>query len=389
MKLTNRTQPLVGIAADGSSGYGRDVVLGITRYSNAQRRWEFYTVTNTTFSNLKWPQCEGAIFAGIDSNTLQLIRSRSKHIVSCSGSSDPTQYPVVSLDDFAVGVSAGSHLLECRLQNFAFYGTLGSPLSDNRLAGFTYEVGRRGFSVVQCPFAFDRGFQHGKLNPWIELTDWLRGLPKPVGVMAIDDVAASYLASACRHAEIGIPEELAIIGVNNDELACESAVIPLSSVEGGFERIGYTAARLLDRLMLGEKLSRDEQLTRLPPLPVVTRLSTDMLAVNEPHVAAALMFIREHACDPCSVEDILRHVPAGRRWLERQFDQKLGRSPGDEIQRIQMETAKRLLIQPALTIPEIALRCGFSSSPTFGRAFLRIVGTTPAAYRRTALMRSV
>jgi LacI family transcriptional regulator len=113
-----------------------------------------------------------------------------------------------------------------------------------------------------------------------------------------------------------------------------------------------------------------------------------VLAVDDPQVADAIRFIREHACDPCSVDDVLREVPVGRRWLERQFVKRLGRTPRDEILRVQMDAAKRLLLQPALTLPEIAERCGFSSGPTFGRAFLRAMGTTPATYRRAALRSS-
>jgi len=145
---------------------------------------------------------------------------------------------------------------------------------------------------------------------------------------------------------------------------------------------------LLERLMKREKLSVEERFVRLPPLQVIRRLSTDILAVDEPLVADAVRYIREHACDPCSVEDVLRQVPTGRRWLERQFESKLGRSPREEILRVQIETAKRLLLQPGLILPDIAERCGFSGAPTLGRAFLRTVGDTPAAYRRTAMRRS-
>jgi LacI family transcriptional regulator len=203
--------------------------------------------------------------------------------------------------------------------------------------------------------------------------------------MAVDDNAALDLASACRHADLGVPEQVAIIGVNNDDLICESAWSPLSSVDAGFTKIGYAAAQLMERLIRGERLALKDRQIRLLPLRVVKRLSTDILAVDDPQIAAAVRYIREHACDPCSVEQVLREVPTGRRWLERQFMKKLGRSPRAEILRVQMEKAKRLLLEPGMTLPTIAERCGFSSGPTFGRSFLNVTGISPASYRRSAL----
>jgi len=141
---------------------------------------------------------------------------------------------------------------------------------------------------------------------------------------------------------------------------------------------------MLDRLLRGERLSNEERHLRIPPLRVVKRLSTDVLAVDDPHVADALRYIREHACDPCSVDDVLRHVPTGRRWLERQFVKSLGRTVGDEILRIRMERAQRLLVSGTLKMPAIAERCGFSCGPTLTRAFERALGISPSAYRRKA-----
>jgi len=214
---------------------------------------------------------------------------------------------------------------------------------------------------------------------------WLRELPKPIGIMAFDDAAAHDLAAACLDADIGVPEHVAIIGVNNDDLLCESAWPPLSSIEADFSRMGYVAAKHLDAILRGEKLAPELRFVKLPPLGVVQRQSTDVLAVDDPNLADALRFIREHACDPCGIDDVLRHVPVGRRWLERQFLKTLGRSPHAEITRVRIEAAQRLLLQPELRLPEIAERCGFSVMQTFTRAFRINAKITPAAYRRRTL----
>jgi LacI family transcriptional regulator len=251
------------------------------------------------------------------------------------------------------------------------------------------------------------------------LVSWVKSLPRPIGILAVDDSAACDLAAACLKAGIIVPDEIAIIGVNNDDLLCQSAWPPLSSVEGDFSRVGYTAAVILDRLLSGEKIPIDQRTVLVPPLGIVRRLrgcfrtgrsiescggippdradtarlrevvkqppSTDVLAVDDPQLSQAVSFIREHACDPCSIEDVLNHIAVGRRWLERQFALKLNRTPHDEILRVQMDAAKRLLLQPGLPIEDIATRCGFSSAPSLGRAFVRSFKITPAAFRRRSI----
>jgi LacI family transcriptional regulator len=386
-KSTAKTaRPLVGIVADGASGYGRAVMRGVMRYANAQRRWIIHDELRRTFdADRVWPKCDGAIVGGVGPTFLKEIIRRSRHVVHCSGSGDPAKTAVVCLDDEKAGELAAEHLLDCQLGHFGFYGPAGSAVSVNRAKGFSSALQRRDHKCTICPV--ERPDEESK-DHWPKLIDWVRSLPKPVGIMAFDDTTAHDLAGACLAADIAVPEQVAIIGVNNDDLLCESAWPPLSSVNADYSNVGYAAAQVLDQMLRGERLTAEQRFIRLPPLGVVKRQSTDVLAVDDPQVADAIRFIREHACDPCSVDDLLREVPVGRRWLERQFVKRLGRTPRDEILRVQMDAAKRLLLQPALTLPEIAERCGFSSGPTFGRAFLRAMGTTPATYRRAALRSS-
>jgi LacI family transcriptional regulator len=202
--------------------------------------------------------------------------------------------------------------------------------------------------------------------------------------MAFDDGDANDLAETCLEAGIAVPEQVAIVGTNNDELLCEMAWPPLSSVVGDFARVGYAAAQLLDRMICGERLGAQDRLVLLPPLGVMQRQSTDVLAVKDSNVADAIRFIREHACDPCSVKHVLHAVPVGRRWLERQFLSQLGRTPHDEITRVRIETAKRLLTQSDMTVAQITGRCGYIGDNNFHAAFRQLTGTTPAAFRREA-----
>jgi LacI family transcriptional regulator len=383
-------RPLVGVVVDAASSFGRAILRGVMRYANLQRSWVIHEdLWRAVESMHHWPRCDGCILSGVTPDVFDLVRQRSRHAIFCSGSADPSASPVVQLNDEEAGAMAARHLIECRLERFAFYGRRpgvgGISVASKRLAGFRAAVEARGFSVQECPIDWPSGTEWLTHAHHPALIKWLRNLNKPVGILAVDDMAGHDLAGACLEGNIPVPDQAAIVGVNNDDLLCEASWPPLSSVEADYSRVGYLAAKQLDRLLNNEALPRDEWLVRVPPLGVVQRQSTSILAVSEPNLADAIRFIREHACDPCTVHDVLREVPVGRRWLERQFTAQLGRTPHDEIARVRVETAKRLLLQPDLSLPEIADRCGYSATQNFERQFRHVTGVTPAAYRRTAL----
>lgn len=386
----NPTRSLVGVVIDGASTYGRSILRGVMRYANLQRRWQLHVDVRQAFeSQAHWPHCDGTIIAGASPAIITYLRALSSHLVVCSGAAVPDAEAdaVVSLDDEATGALAAQHLLDCHLERFAFYGTDAQrpTVALKRLNGFRAELASRGYPCIASPVDFPSSVDRLTHAHWPQLMKWLAELPKPVGIMTADDTTANDLAAACLAANVGVPDHVAIIGVNNDDLLCETAWPPLSSIEPDFSRVGYLAARILDRLMGGEELTVEQRCIRLPPVSVAKRVSTSVLAVDDPNLADAVRYIREHACDPCSVQDILRVVPVGRRWLERQFTAKFGRSLHDEITRVRMETAQRLLLQPDISLPDIAERCGFSAIQNFTRVFRQITRTTPAAYRRHAL----
>ncbi|HEX8340883.1 MAG TPA: substrate-binding domain-containing protein, partial [Tepidisphaeraceae bacterium] len=339
------SRPLVGIIVDGVTGFGRAIMRGVMRHANLQRRWLIFEELRNVMRPKAWPAFDGAIVAGAGQNVIEYAFRRSRHVVMCSGSADPARSPVACMDDYAVGQVAAEHLLDCRLRRFAFFGhNTRSPLSSRRYEGFRDALAARGFACEDPGFGWPTAIEERYPANWPRILAWLRDLPKPVGVMSVDDVAAHRLASACLEAGVSVPDQVAIVGVNNDDLFCESAWPPLSSVEADYSRVGYAAAEMLETLLAGKKLAAADRVVRLAPLGVARRQSTELLAVDDPALAEAVRFIRHHACDPCNVADVLRHVPVGRRWLERQFTAKLGRSPHDEIMHVRVETAKRLLL---------------------------------------------
>jgi LacI family transcriptional regulator len=383
-----KARPVIGIAVDGASAYGRGIMRGIMQYANVQRRWEIYSMLRGTLDvgPHDWPRCDGAICAGVQREVLESIRAHSHHCIVCSGSAiDAGERNVVCLDDVATGAMAAEHLMECRPATFAFVGLPASPHSVNRKRGFTAKLEQHGHAG-RTAAPFDHPGITQNLKHWPAMIDWVRRLPRPAAILAADDTAAHDLAAACLRAEIMVPEHVAIVGVNNDDLLCESAWPPLSSIDAGFPRIGYAAGHLMDRLLARQRLGKAQRQIRLPPLRVVRRRSTDVLAVTDPTVADALRFIREHACDPCSVDDVLDHLAVSRRSLELKFAQTLGHTPREQILNIQMEAARSLLLQPGMTLPAIAKRCGFSDQSAFGRAFRRALGRSPSAYRRDAIV---
>jgi LacI family transcriptional regulator len=380
-----RHQQRVGVAIDATMGFGRQIMRGIMQYANLSRRWlllEEFRSIDTDFST--WPRCDGAIVAFGDPRKVHQLKKSCRHLVCCSGAADPAAVDIVRVESHAIGALAANHLLDCRLVHFGYYGSHGLRYSQDRIAGFREALARRQLTCAESPvtYAFKGRVGRGPQSHWPKLIAWVKSLPKPVGILAVDDMAAHDLAAACLESNIPIPEQVALVGVNNDDLLCESAWPPLSSVNADYQRAGFFAAQLLDELMSSKKPLASKKLIELPPAGVVVRASTDSLAVDDPMLASAIRFIREHACDPCSVSDILREVPVGRRWLERQFTLKLGRTPYDEILHARMETARRLLLRPEIKMLEVAERCGFSSIQSFSRAFHQHTTETPGRFRR-------
>jgi LacI family transcriptional regulator len=208
---------------------------------------------------------------------------------------------------------------------------------------------------------------------------WLRGLPKPLAVFACYDTRGQQTLEACRRVGLAVPEEVAVLGVDDDEALCALSSPPLSSIRLNPRRAGWEAAALLARLMGGKKTVTQDQL--IPPLAATTRQSTDILAVPDQKIASALRYIREHACTGIGVADVLRHCPMARRSLEKRLKKLLGRTPREEILRVRLNWVKDLLIGTNLPVWEIAERSGFE--PTYlSVVFKHATGFSPGVFRQ-------
>lgn len=208
---------------------------------------------------------------------------------------------------------------------------------------------------------------------------WIRGLPKPVGILACYDIRGQQVLEACRRSGVLVPDEVVVIGVHNDELLYDLCDPPLSSVIPNARRAGYEAASMLARMMGGEKLSR--QVTMLEPVGIAIRQSTDVVALKDARISQAVRYIREHACERITVEDILRAVPMSRTVFERRFKQALSCMPHEHVMNVRIQYVKNLLSTTDLTLSVIAERTGFEHPTYLSVVFKRATGVTPGAFR--------
>jgi len=285
--------------------------------------------------------------------------------------------PWVETDDVAIARLAAVHLIERGFKHLAFCGDQRFAWSRQRGEAFTHFVAKSGRSVHVAPETEKPGEPS---KDAAVLLSWLRSLPQPVGIFACYDNRGLQVLDACRQLGLAVPEQVAVLGVDNDELLCELAYPPLSSVIPDARRAGYEAAAVLDGMMQG-KAPRALEI-RIPPRGIHARQSTDVLAIEDPHVVQALRYIREHACDPIDVSDVVRIVPVSRRVLEKHFLRALNRTPHAEILATRLARVRQLLSDTDLSLEEIARRSGFDHPEYLSVVFKRELGLGPRDFRR-------
>jgi LacI family transcriptional regulator len=286
----------------------------------------------------------------------------------------------IDIDDEAVGRIAATHLLEHSFPNLAAFGYWNTPWAITRAVHFAQEVERHGRSATLfCTAAGQMPAFDLETNPTRDdVKSFLCNLPKPVGIFAGCDSWAVALICQARLLGFRVPEDIAVLGVDNDEPLCETCCPPLSSIVIPWSEMGRQAAEYVLQHIAGHATPR---FTRMAPLGVVTRRSTDVYAVSDPMISSVLNLIHAHAGRPLSVADILRQIPVCQHTLERRFKALIGRRILDEVRRVHVEQAKRLLIGTSLPMTEVARLSGFANAAKLSAAFHRETGHTPTAYR--------
>jgi len=297
-----------------------------------------------------------------------------------------------------VAAIAFEHFRERGFRHFAFSGFNGADYSDARREAFVRLVEKQKIHCHIYHNAWELGLVRrykttcynldtvstgylGEKNR--ELTvQWLRQLPKPVGILTCNDIRGQQMLDACAVAGITVPDDVAVLGVNNDEMLCDLANPAMSSVVPNAKRIGYQAAALLDQMMWGKKISNEP--VYVEPLGIQTRSSTDVLAIEDRQLAVAARFIREHACKNISVVDAARAAALGERTLERRFLKMLGHTPKEEILRARLNRAKQLLSETDFSLATIGEMIGLEHTEYLSRIFKKKFGITPGQFRARA-----
>ena len=382
----------VALLVETSNDYARGLLHGIVAYMREQRTWSAYLPEQTRGEEppgwlSRW-KGDGIIARIENPRIATAVVASGLPTVDVSAANLVPSLPWVETDDVAIARLAAGHLAERGFKHFAFCGDDRYNWSRWRGDEFQRIIKERGHACHVLNSAVEAKGRRPE-QEWgayiARLAAWVSDLPKPVGIMACFDLLGRHLLTDCQSAAIAVPDEVAVVGVDDDELLCELADPPLSSVAPDARRTGYEAAALLNRLMAGEKV--EVRGYRVEPLGVAVRVSSDVLAVDDAEVSQAIRFIRAHACEGINVDDVLKFVPVSRRSLESRFKALIGRTLHDEIDRVQLDRARELLRETDLSLPDVALRAGFRHAEYLSVVFKKKTGVTPSEFRRRNVRR--
>ena len=373
--------PRVALLIETSNGYGRGLLAGVYAWMRENQAWSVYLAEQGRGDRpplwLKTWKGDGVIARIENEEIAEGIRALEVPVVDMSAGRLVPELPWCEIDEDGIARLAAEHFLSRGFRNFAYCGDPRFVWSQLRGDAFDRAMQRAGHTV----------FHYEPTSKALEdedlamdcIGEWLQTLPQPVAVFTCYDIRGRQVLDACRRFSINVPDDVAVLGVDNDELLCSLAYPPLSSIIPNALRTGYEAAAILHRLMNGEEVGPEGHL--INPTGVITRQSTDVLAVEDPNVARAVRYIRERACDGICVDDVVKDSGLSRRLLENRFKKQLLRSPHEEITRVQLLRVKELLAHTDLPLAEIADRTGFRYVEYLSAVFKQKVGVPPGRYR--------
>ena len=379
----------VALIYDATRAYDVKVMSGVAAYLREGAPWSVYieetVLKDQKLPNLRFWQGDGVI-ANFDSPNVvkAVIESRLPAVAFGSGYGwyDPKyRIPYFFTNNRAIAELAADHLLEHGFRHFAYYG--GAPTritgwSDEREQAFVERVRKRGYSC--SVYRERRHLTRHSAGKEKRLSEWLSALPQPVGLMAENDQGARLALEVCRSAELRVPEAVAVVGVDNDELLCHLSTPLLTSVEQGSRQIGYEAAALLDRIMTGHGSKRMSIV--IDPVGIVSRASSDTLAIEDQSVAAAMRYITEHAMQGIKGQQVAASVGVSRQGLEVRFKRTIGKSIKTAIRAVQLARIVELVRDTGISLKEIAAMTGFKSVQHMTTVFSDQHGIPPAEYRK-------
>jgi LacI family transcriptional regulator len=374
--------------ADSSFGYNRKVLHGLSLYCRTHQ-WslEPWTPGAATLPSIRG-SADGFVI-GPHALEGEFDRFLDRPAVTVSAHRADPPVPQVCSDDLAIGRLVADHLFDQGLRNLAFVGDpFGGWWSARRHAGFRDRARELGLTCLS--FGADPPAPGHAPPATTGARDraclaWLRKLPQPLGLMGCSDGSARHAIDLCRHLDLRVPEDVAVVGVDNDDVYIELTDPPLSSVALQTNRVGYAAGALLARLLAGQ--APPPRPVIVPPGELIVRRSSDTLVIGDPVVARALQLIRKNLSEQAGVKQLLAQVPVSRSSLDARFRKALGRTMAEEIRRSRLGQAKHLLATSDLPMPEVARGAGFSCARQLSETFHHETGLTPTAYRRQFRLR--
>ncbi len=370
----------IALLIETSTSYGRELIRGITRYANLNTSWIFFNEPRGIMDKLprlfKWKP-DGIIMRDTPEN-MKLLKLNIPIIVSIRYEKVVEGVPNILSDSNEIGKIAVEYFRNKGFTQFAFCGFEDMPWSKEREQAFEKAVLPNEFLSIYK----SKKLKHDYDQEMEWLVQWLKSLPKPIALLACNDIKGSNIIEACKSAQIKIPQEIAVLGVNNDDMVCEITSPPLSSISLDIMNAGYEAGKTLDRMI--KKRNEINENTRkilISPKEIITRTSTDIFAINDPIIASSLHYISENIKNAIQVSDVAKYVGTNRRNLERRFKRFLGRSVYEEIKRAKIDAISKVLLETNLSISEIAFNMGFHDDHHIARYFKSYKGVSPLKFR--------
>jgi LacI family transcriptional regulator len=379
----NRADPQtkrIAIVIDNLAEYGRRAVRGIIDFAETRGDWELHYDFDY---GLRMPRSLSRPYDGLITQSSRLMRAATREPWGQArvGTFIPPRrhrFPSVCEDNYATGALACDYLANLGFRRLAMC-SLHYEFAIRQSKGFFAAASKMRLPTPQL-FTLPAHRPHA---PWHArlpaIQAWLSALPTPIGLFAVNDLIGRLVLAAARQVGVMVPDQAAVVSVDDDEPLCRLTIPPLSSIDQGAYQVGYEAAALLDRILHGDAPPLDPLI--VPPVRVVARRSTDALAVSDPDAALAIRHIRRYARDRVTVRSVLRAVPVSRTKLEREFRKLFGRSINQEILRYRVELAKEELMRGNAGILDIAVRCGFANRQLLNMVFKNLTGETPTGFR--------
>ena len=375
------------ITTDFTESFANKLLQGIVRYSRRKEQWAICRMPPSFKAKIgipgvvKWAKDWGAdavIGQFEETDDVKLFEKNGIVVVAQDFKKRFTTIPNITADYIGTGRMAARYFIDRGFRNYGFFGFNDVCWSDERCEGFRKEVEEAGFGDSFYPYNMqdiDRLWYYERDS----MAEWLRMIPKPIGIMACDDNQGSHLLAACNIKGIKVPTDVSVIGVDNDETLCSLVVTPLSSIQIDIEDGGYRLAQMIEKRVMTPDLPPEDVV--LHPVKIVGRLSTAAYATNDTQIQKAVQFIHQNYTKKISVKDVMGEVALSRRLLERRFKEVTGHTLYQHISDLRIKRFAELLVDTDEQVIGIALSLGESDTKSISRRFKQIFGCSPSEYR--------